>query len=1263
MPSTLRSTCVNKPVVFTTSGTVQADEGTYLKRQADDELLRLCQQGDYAYILTARQMGKSSLMVATSEQLQQQGIQTVIADLQPLGVQTTTADQWYIGVLERIARKLRMMPELMTWWEAHQHLSEVQRLVQFFEDVVLTRIEGQVVIFFDEIDSTLSLGFTDDFFIALRYCYTARAENPAFKRLSFVLLGVATPSELIADSNRTPFNIGTLVELRDFTEAEAMPLAAGLGLPQEMGRHVLRWILQWTGGHPYLTQAACQEVVRQGCPSWTEVAVKQLIYQLFFGERREQDKNLQFVQTHLIGRAPGGDVVEVLRTYREIRCGRGAVYDEDQSLIKAHLKLSGVVKRVGSRLEVRNPIYQRVFDQRWIREQWPETESLLQQLKHFVLLPQVAITSLAALSLTAVIMAGLAWYANDQRVEALAAREAALASEKETSAAREAAVAAREAAEEGERLAAAAATEASEAKDLAEEREKDARASERQADLSRQAESEQRQRAEAGEAEAQVQRQRAERNAEEAGKQRWSALNSELRARTINIQSLATSGLYKQALQNALVLGRDLQNIEHRTEIHPTTWLKSVSILENTYHQQGYFEYNSLRAHERQVTDITFSSDGETFASTGIDGKIKLWDISGRKLKTLEGHDSVVLSISFSPDDQNIVSSDIEGNVKIWNITSGKPQKLTDTQNIKDIRRREAFSRFLDTETIVVVNSFGGEIRLWDIPSGEIKGEYQTEDIIAMAFSRDGKFLATGHFREGIKLWNSFSGERIDLPESISKAPWVQAIEFSPDGRNLAIANNNGVIKIWDISSGRELRTLQSDSAEVIKISYSLDGKTLASLDHSGKIRLWNLEAEPNIIPEKQDLFINNIQENGLSYSILIYPHDIQEVNDFELPDTLALTFSPDGQTLASASFDGTVKLLNTSGREREKLIDHNSEVTGISFSPDGLTLASGSLDGNIKIWDIESKKHQNLLIHNGGITSVNFSPNGKFLASTSLDESAHLWNLSEHQPQALITHEDEAWGIDFSSNNRTLASASKDGIIRFWDIHGQEIKSVKGHHEAISSLSFSPNGQILASASFDKTVKLWSVSGQNIKTLRGHSEEVLGIDFSPDGRRLASASADRTINLWDVSGKKTKKTLSGHTNSVASVSFAPDGQTLASASFDGTVRLWDVSGQEIQTFIGHNSPVTTVSFSPDGQTLASADADGVIILWDLNLNSLVNKICWWWRDYLTYGNATDEEKALCPHITALQPLPSTRFGPSQWFAHLQATWHAALNP
>ena len=368
MQRILENACVAKQHLYTVGGTVQAGSGLYIARQADTELLELCQAGTFAYVLSSRQMGKSSLMVRTSEQLMATGTHAVVVDLSNLGTQLT-AEAWYLGLLTTIADSLMLSTDVVAWWQTHAHLGQTQRLTDFFQEVLLIETEAPVVVFIDEIDSTLSLPFTDDFYAAIRSVYNARALVPAFRRLSFVLLGVATPSDLISDPRRTPFNIGQRVEVTDFTYEEALPLADGFGLSPTQAQQVLHWVLDWTGGHPYLTQRLCRVMADEDRVQWSEADVAQMVARTFFGEQSEQDHNLQFVRDMLTERAP--EPVRVLAAYRTIRQGRRAVRDEEQSLVLAHLKLSGVVRQVQRVLRVRNRIYETVFDLPWVREHWP----------------------------------------------------------------------------------------------------------------------------------------------------------------------------------------------------------------------------------------------------------------------------------------------------------------------------------------------------------------------------------------------------------------------------------------------------------------------------------------------------------------------------------------------------------------------------------------------------------------------------------------------------------------------------------------------------------------------------------------------------------------------------------------------------------------------------------------------------------------------------------------------------------------------------
>jgi hypothetical protein len=353
---------------YTVGGTVQAGGGEYLARRADDELLRLCREGEFAYVLTARQLGKSSLMVRTAERLKQEGVCPVIIDLTKIGAQVTP-EQWYFGLLAEIEEQLTLDTDLVKWWREQARFGFTHRLTKFFREVLLKEVAAPIVIFVDEIDTTLGHDFTDDFYIAIRYLYNARATTPELKRLSFALIGVATPGDLIRDPHRTPFNIGQRVDLTDFTDEEAAPLAEGLNLPPDEAGQALRWVMKWTNGHPYLTQRLCLVMADARRRHWTEADVDRIVAATFFGAMSEQDNNLQFVRDMLTQRAP--DVDGALTTYREIRAGKRPIRDEEQSIVKSHLKLSGVVRREGVELRTRNPIYETVFDERWVKDHLP----------------------------------------------------------------------------------------------------------------------------------------------------------------------------------------------------------------------------------------------------------------------------------------------------------------------------------------------------------------------------------------------------------------------------------------------------------------------------------------------------------------------------------------------------------------------------------------------------------------------------------------------------------------------------------------------------------------------------------------------------------------------------------------------------------------------------------------------------------------------------------------------------------------------------
>ncbi|WPJ66488.1 hypothetical protein SMAC4_14051 [Sordaria macrospora] len=321
--------------------------------------------------------------------------------------------------------------------------------------------------------------------------------------------------------------------------------------------------------------------------------------------------------------------------------------------------------------------------------------------------------------------------------------------------------------------------------------------------------------------------------------------------------------------------------------------------------------------------------------------------------------------------------------------------------------------------------------------------------------------------------------------------------------------------------------------------------------------------------------------------------------------DVFSVAFSPDGQRLASGSYDETIKIWDpASGSCLQTLEGHRSYVASVAFSPDGQRLASGSGDNTIKIWDPASGSClQTLEGHRSYVASVAFSPDGQRLASGSGDNTIKIWDpASGSCLQTLEGHRSDVRSVAFSPDGQRLASGSGDETIKIWDpASGSCLQTLEGHRSDVFSVAFSPDGQRLASGSYDETIKIWDpASGSCLQTLEGHRSDVFSVAFSPDGQRLASGSGDETIKIWDPASGSCLQTLEGHRSYVASVAFSPDGQRLASGSWDNTIKIWDpASGSCLQTLEGHRSYVVSVAFSPDGQRLASGSRDRTIKTWD----------------------------------------------------------------
>ncbi|BAZ08821.1 WD-repeat containing protein [Calothrix sp. NIES-4071] len=1219
---------------YKVGGSLGENAPSYVTRQADFDLYHSLKAGEFCYIFNSRQMGKTSLIVRTMNKLQAEGFACTSLDFSVRGSRDIKSEQWYAGIVYKLTTNFNLgnpSDILRNWWQERGAIPPIERLEEFIETVLLASIQSKIIIFIDEIDSILSLGFdTGDFFALIRSCYEKRNFNPEYRRLTFALVGVAAPGDLIADKRRTPFNIGKAIQLEGFKDSEIEPLAKGFEGQIENPLALIQEILTWTGGQPFLTQKICRliatdqnnvETVLIRSPhiaSHLQDLIQKNIIENW--ESHDEPEHIKTIRDRmLLGEQIAG---RFLGWYQQILLS--GYIQADESIEQIKFRLTGLVVKQQDIIKVYNRIYSSVLNLTWVEKELRKIRPYSENFQ--------------------------AWVDSNYQDESRLLRGQALqdalqwATEKSLSS------------EDSRYLTASQELEKRELSSSLTVKEEESRILSAANETLTRASQKAKGRIRLGNIIFAASLVAAIFAAILAG------IVNHQRQEAIVIRGLETSSAQllrlpkssftlenlTDAMQSVIKL-KKLVNNRRLLKDYPA--ISPVLALQTTL--DNILEKNWLSGSD----DIVFSPDGQTLATTSADNTAKLWNLKGVEIATFK-HQGWVRNVIFSPDGQTVATASDDNTAKLWNLKGGEIATFQHQGWVRNV----IFSP--DGKTLATASD-DNTAKLWNLKGREIATFQHQGGVRNVVFSPDGQTLATASGDSTAKLWN-LKGEEI---ATLKHQDGVNKVVFSPDGQTLATASGDSTAKLWNLK-GEEITTFKHQ-ARVNDVVFSPDGQTLATASGS-TAKLWSLKGrEIATLPHQAGVnkVVFSLDGQTLATASDMNKVKLWNLNNWEVTtledQVFKVVFSPDGLTLATASVNNTAKLWNLIGREVITL-KHQGWVRNVVFSPDGKTVATALDDSTAKLWNLNGGEIITLK-HQAGVNKVVFSPNGETLATASDDKTAKLWNLKGEEI-ATLKHQGGVNKVVFSPNGETLATASDDKTAKLWsrwNLKGGEIATLK-HQGGVINVVFSPDGQTLATASLDNTAKLWDLKGKEIATLK-HQSWVNNAVFSPDGQTLATASRDSTATLWNLKGKEI--TTLKHRSWVNNVVFSPDGQTLATVSWDNTGKLWNLKGEEIIT-LKHQSWVNNVVFSPDGHTVATASNDNAVRFWIQTrdtwqqlaeyqgndgffspdgkliaitvdnsvqlrrvegLDDLLARGCSWLQDYLANSTRKDLRKSLCP--------------------------------